>query len=116
MNTRNPRPSLINIPTLLALAALFVFPILALAQTESGRITGTVTDQNGGLVPGASVEIKNEKTGEVRTATSSSDGIYAVSSLRPSVYTVAVHSPGLATTATNVNVVVGQELKLDLVL
>jgi hypothetical protein len=116
MNTRIPRPSRVCAPTIVALIALLIFPLLALAQSESGRITGTITDQNGAVIPGASVEVKNEKTGEVRNAVSSTDGSYSVASLRPSVYTVIVHSTSLATTATNVNVVVGQELKLDLVL
>jgi hypothetical protein len=116
MNIRIPRPSRVCAITIFALAAFFVFPLLGLAQSESGRIAGTITDQNGAVIPGASVEVKNDKTGEVRNAVSSTDGSFAVASLRPSVYTVTVHSTSLATTATNVNVVVGQELKLDLVL
>ena len=59
--------------------------------------------------------MKNEKTGEERTATSTTDGTYSVSSLKPSTYTVTVTTTGLATTATNVQVLVGQALKLDLV-
>jgi Carboxypeptidase regulatory-like domain len=102
--------------------AIFAFVLMVAispavrAQSESGRISGTLTDQNGSIVPGASVVVRNERTGEERTVSSSTDGSYTVSSLRPSIYTVTVHSTGLATTATNVNVVVGQELKLDLVL
>ena len=95
--------------------ALLLVLGVAFGQAESGQIAGTVTDQNGGLVPGASVVVKNEKTGEVRTATSTPDGTYIVSSLRPSTYTVTANSTGLATTATNVQVLVGQALKLDLV-
>jgi len=60
--------------------------------------------------------VKNEKTGEERTATSTSEGVYNISSLRPSTYTVTAHATGLATTATNVQVLVGQEVKLDLAL
>lgn len=99
-----------------ALAALFLFPMLALSQSENGQIAGAVTDQNGALVPGANITAKNEKTGEQRTATTSSDGSYSISSLKPSSYTLTVTSAGLATTATNVQLVVGQTLKLDLVL
>ena len=59
----------------------------ALADNQiplSGRIVGILTDQNGGLVPGASVLVKNEKTGEERTIVSTSDGTFMVSALRPS--------------------------------
>src|SRR5258708_36287722 len=81
--------------------------LVAFGQAESGQISGRITDQNGGLVPGASIVARNEKTGEERTATSTDDGTYTVSSLRPSNYTVTVTTAGLATTATNVQVLVG---------
>ena len=96
--------------------ALCLVQFAAFGQAESGGITGTVTDQNGAVVPGANVVVKNERTGEERTTTSTTEGIFFVSSLRPSTYTVTVTTTGLATTATNVNVLVGQALKLDLVL
>ena len=44
--------------------AILLMQIVVLAQAESGGITGTVTDQNGAVVPGASIVAKNEKTGE----------------------------------------------------
>jgi hypothetical protein len=100
----------------LALAMLFLFNIPAFAQADSGRIVGTLTDQNGGLVPGASIVVKNEKTGEQRSATSTSDGAFVVSGLRPANYTVTVASQGLTATAGNVQVLVGQEFKLNLTL
>ena len=54
--------------------------LVAFGQAESGQISGIVTDQNGGLVPGASIVVKNDRTGEERTATSSDEGTYTVSS------------------------------------
>jgi len=39
-----------------------------------GRIAGTVTDSAGGLVPGATIVAKNERTGEERTATTNEVG------------------------------------------
>jgi hypothetical protein len=55
--------------TVLALAILTLFQVTGYAQTDQGRIVGTVVDANGGLVPGASVVVKNERTGEERTTT-----------------------------------------------
>jgi hypothetical protein len=95
--------------------ALLLVQLVAFGQAENGQLTGTVTDQNGGLVPGANIVVKNEKTGEVRTATSTSEGTYTVSSLKPSTYTVTATASGLGTTATNVQILVGQAMKLDLV-
>jgi hypothetical protein len=100
---------------LFALALMGACQLSVLAQAESGQIAGTVTDQNGGLIPGAAIVVKNDKTGESRTTTSAGDGTYTISSLKPSTYTISVTTKGLATTATNVEVLVGQGLKLDLV-
>jgi len=88
-------------------------PFQGNGQTDSGRISGTVKDSNGGLVPGATILVKNERTGEERTTTSINDGTYIVASLKPSSYVLTVTAQGLTATAT-VQVLVGQELKLDL--
>ncbi|HEU4595364.1 MAG TPA: carboxypeptidase-like regulatory domain-containing protein, partial [Pyrinomonadaceae bacterium] len=39
----------------------------ATAQTVTGTIQGTVTDPNGDVVPGATVQIRNVETGQERT-------------------------------------------------
>ncbi|MCU1266115.1 MAG: hypothetical protein JWM21_2433 [Acidobacteria bacterium] len=115
MSSFNPQRFRNRVSRLFAFLAILFIPVMALAQAESGQIAGTVTDQNGGLIPGASVVVKNDKTGEERTATSNPDALYVISSLKPSTYTVTVTTAGLATTATNVQVLVGQELRLNLV-
>ena len=59
----------------------------ALAQTD-GRFAGTVIDPSGAFVPGATVTVKNEKTSEERAVTSNAQGLYIVTNLKPSVYTL----------------------------
>ena len=39
----------------------------AVAQTDQGKFTGTVIDSTGGFVSGATVTLKNERTGEERS-------------------------------------------------
>jgi len=104
--------------TLLAIAfvAVLFLQLTVLAQSEQGRIVGTVSDANGAVVPGASVLIKSERTGEERTATTNEAGNYAVSGLRPSLYTVTATAQNLTVRLTNVQLLVGQELKLELTL
>ncbi|HEV7745938.1 MAG TPA: TonB-dependent receptor [Pyrinomonadaceae bacterium] len=99
----------------IAIATLFVLPLAVNAQTDSGRIAGTVTDANGGLVPGAAIVVTNERTGEERTATTNDVGYFLVSSLRPSSYTVTATAKDLSAKATNVQVLVGQEFSLTMV-
>ena len=100
---------------LFALATLIVLPPVTNAQTDQGRIAGTVTDATGGLVPGATIVVKNERTGEERTATTNDVGYFIVSSLRPSTYTVTASAKDLSAKTTNVQVLVGQEFTLTVV-
>jgi Carboxypeptidase regulatory-like domain/TonB-dependent Receptor Plug Domain/TonB dependent receptor len=69
--------------------------VAALAQSATtGAIGGTVTDQNGALVSGATVTVTDTATAAVRTAVTSSAGLYRITELEPSVYTVSVVAPG----------------------
>src|SRR6267142_302184 len=104
--------------TLIALAfvALLCLQVTGSAQTDQGRIVGTVTDANGAVVPGASILIKSERTGEERTATTNEAGYYSIPGLRPSLYSVTATAQNLTVRLTNVQLLVGQELNLGLTL
>jgi hypothetical protein len=99
----------------IALATIISSPLRANAQADQGRISGTVTDEHGGLVPGASIVVKNDRTGEERTAVTNEVGYFIISSLRPSTYTVTASAKDLTAKSTNVQVLVGQEFTLTLV-
>jgi len=89
-------------------------PLTAAAQTDSGRISGNVIDQTSAFVPGATVTVKNTKTGETRTVTSDDKGHFLVTPLKPSTYTITVQKAGFAVIEyTDMPVAVGQELALD---
>ena len=111
-----PRPvrQIVLLVTFLATVCLIQLP--AYAQQDQGRIAGTITDANGAIVPGASIVVKNERTGEERTATSSESGAYIVSGLRASLYTITASAQNLTVRATNVQLLAGQELNLNLTL
>jgi hypothetical protein len=93
---------------------LMALPTAAFAQGESGRFAGIVRDQSSAFVGEAKVTIKNEKTGEERTASSNAQGYFLVGSLKPSMYSIKVEKPGFAPIEyTNLPVLSGQELTLD---
>lgn len=93
---------------------LLVLFISAFAQGD-GRITGTVTDSAGAVVPGATVTVTNDATGDVRTATSSAQGSFLIVALKPSTYTVVVSSSNFETlTRSKLTLLVGQQINLDL--
>ena len=86
------------------LTSCLVFIILILpvfAQTNRGSITGTVTDNTGAIIPGAIVTITNIGTNQSQKLTTSSDGVYKVSSLEPVVYRITVEAPGFKKSIIN---------------
>jgi hypothetical protein len=101
---------------LFALSALLVIQVAVFAQGDMGAISGSVKDQNGAIIPGATVTVKNDRTGEERTANSNTDGNFTIPALKASSYTVTATSLGLSGKVEKVNVGAGQDLKLSLTL
>jgi hypothetical protein len=86
----------------------------AQAQTGTSRITGTVTDPSGAVLPGAKVTAKNEATGVTYTAQTSGAGTYSFESLPVGSYEIKVEAQGFRTFASAQNVLtVGQPLVVD---
>jgi len=77
---------------------------VALAQTATSRITGTVTDASGALVPGATVTTRNDATGVTYTQTTTEAGLYGFPSLPVGTYTITVALPGFKTASKTGNV------------
>jgi Carboxypeptidase regulatory-like domain len=67
----------------------------AVAQTSTSRITGTVTDSSGAVVPGATVTAKNEDTGLTQTQATTDAGLFAFPSLPAGAYTITVERTGV---------------------
>ncbi len=72
-------------------AALFLTTCLqpASAQDVFGRISGTVTDTQGAVIPDANITITNEQTKLARTLKSDAHGYYVADELPVGVYTVS---------------------------
>src|SRR5579864_4297053 len=68
--------------------------LAALAQTDRGTITGTVTDPAGAVIANATIEAKNEATGVLYRAASSATGNYTVAQLPAGAYDLTVTAPG----------------------
>ena len=100
---------------LVALVAWFAtWAAVAGAQSEQGRITGTVRDQTSAFMAAASVAIRNERTSETRTTQTDQQGKFLVASLKPSTYTITVTKEGFAPVQyTAMPLAVGQELAVD---
>ena len=66
------------------------------------------------MAPGVSAKVKNERTGEERSATTNDQGYFLITPLKPSTYTIKVERAGFAPIEyTAMPLAVGQELTLD---
>lgn len=70
--------------------SVMIFAASTFAQSQFGEITGTVSDQNGAVVPNATITLTGVSIGLNRTATSDSSGFYAFRQLPPGNYNVSV--------------------------
>ena len=87
------------------------------AQTNEGQLAGNVLDRSGAAVPNAAITAKNESTGSVYNATSTSAGSYRFPSIALGRYTITSSGPGFKQTInTGVEVRVGTVTSLDITL
>jgi carboxypeptidase family protein/TonB-dependent receptor-like protein len=115
------RPVVITAQRMLMMLGVSVVVLLlcvpASAQLNLGRMMGSITDQSGGVIAGATVTVVDVARGVTRTLTTDSTGGYSASSLVPSTYTVRAEYKGFKTLERqNIDVGVGQEIRLDLTL
>jgi outer membrane receptor protein involved in Fe transport len=89
------------------LAILTLCSVWAFGQAESGAINGTVTDNTGAVVVGATVTATSTDTGYVRTTTTKSAGEYTITNLPPRMYDVTIESKGFQKFTQRVRVGVG---------
>jgi hypothetical protein len=100
---------------LISLSLLLVFAIAAFAQSNTGSITGVVTDQNGAVVPNAAVTVINQGTNEKRTVQSDGEGRYEVPGLPNGIYTVESTVTGFKTTTIkDLRLTVGEKARADI--
>lgn len=100
---------------------LFLSLILAASSTaawaqdlDDVTIAGEVSDENGAVIPGATVTARLEATNEERTAQTDGEGRYRIMELEPGRYTVRVASAGFAVEEKrNLLTVAGQNVRLS---
>jgi hypothetical protein len=98
-----------------ALIALLILLSSAFAQTQTtGRIAGTVKDQNGAVIVGAEVTVVSKATGDQRKVNTDGQGNYAVPLLPPGAYRLEVAANGFNTRPFDpVQVVITQQTQVD---
>jgi hypothetical protein len=104
-----------RIRIILTLCLLVVADISAFGQSITGRIIGTVHDQSGAAIGGATVTVADVQRGTSRTVTTGAEGEYVVSSLDPGTYQVRAEAKGFKIVERpNVLVEVASDISLDI--
>jgi hypothetical protein len=86
-----------------------------LSQTTRATLTGTVTDPNGAVVPGATVNATNVATNISSSAQTNQVGTYTFTALPPGEYTVAVEVTGFKrNTQTGIILRIAETSRLDI--
>jgi hypothetical protein len=106
--------------TVVAAAALLVCtgvslaPARLIAQVNTGSLSGSVTDPSGAAVVGAELTVKSPDTGYTRTAKSLGVGDYTLPNLPIGNYSLTATAPGFSHIEEQVNIGVGERVRLDL--
>ncbi len=85
-------------------------------QSDNGSLTGTVSDQNGQVVVGASVEIVSVNTGSKRQATTNKEGRWNANALAAGSYEITVTATGFEVKKEIASVSVSVQTPVDIVL
>lgn len=104
---------------LFAVATLmFALTGIAISQEITGGVTGSVKDQTGAAVKGATITITDtEKKIVVRTTTTNDDGVYAAGDLHVGTYDLTVEASGFKKhIASKVQIDVGKARTIDITL
>ncbi len=102
------------------LTIIFVIALMALglptlvAQTDTARLTGTVTDATGAVLPGASITVANLGTQRVVIVNSEADGNFVVAALPPGAYQVEAKQTGFKTVTQRITLQTQQVAVLNL--
>ena len=80
------------------LLAITLLLLPASAWAQNVGLTGRVTDETGGVLPGVTVEARSPALIEqVRTAVTDGEGLFTITDLRPGEYAVTFSLPGFQT-------------------
>ena len=97
---------------LLAFGLLAVLVSVAFAQSDTGRLQGTVTDSSGAVVSGATITVTSLGTDRVVTVQSGAAGEFSVPSLNPGRYRIDVKAANFKSETQDITLEVAQVLPL----
>ena len=102
-------------PTCAAFIVMALLSFAVFAQSNAGRILGSVTDQSGAAVANATVAVTNTQTGVARNLVTDASGQYVAPDLLPSTYSVHVALTGFKTVdRQGILLETGRDVRVDI--
>lgn len=99
------------------LAICLALSLTTLQAQVTGTITGSVFDESGASVPGATISATLVQQNLLRTTESVADGRYVFNALPPGAYTLTVEQAGFQRLVrSEISLAVNQNLRVDLVM
>jgi len=96
-------------------ATILLLPALCFAQDATGRITGTISDPQGAVLPAVHVTVTNIATQVARDTTTGHDGVYQVLALPIGNYKVTAEHEGFRTVLSDqYKLLINQTLRVDI--
>ncbi|MGA3089656.1 MAG: carboxypeptidase regulatory-like domain-containing protein [Terriglobales bacterium] len=104
-----------KLPGILLLSLVVMLaPVVCSAQDATGRIFGTVYDQQGAVIPEVQITVTNIATHDARTATSNKEGTFQLLALPIGNYKVTAEHAGFRTVASSEQkLLINQALRID---
>ncbi len=96
--------------------AIFLTLLLSLpliAQENVGTVSGTITDESGGVVPGVEISLTSLSTGQDRTALTGDSGVYTFNTVAVGEHSLTATMAGFRTLESTVRVVSGETVTVD---
>jgi hypothetical protein len=97
-----------------SLFVVLTLAIAAFAQTATSSLRGTVMDPKGGVIPGATVSLKNASQGFSRETKTNERGEYQFQQVPPSTYDITATAASVGSVSRKVQLLVSTPATLDL--
>jgi len=100
--------------TTLCLFLVLLVTLPVAGQTNAGRLTGTVSDASGAVIPNAKVVASNLSTGAISETTTGVQGVYVFPALAAGTYSITVEASGFRKTVhTSIGLSIGATVSDD---
>lgn len=92
---------------------VMTFITAAMGQVTGGRVSGTVTDTVGAVVPGATVSLKSKTTGQTLTTQTTGAGAYEFPNVPVGEYSITIEKSGYASVTQDLRVALNQQTGIN---